>query len=72
MKNVRALAARALRDAETSFIDAALDGHRTAALSRRDRALLTTLGVASRSAQLTQTGRQSSHTLVDVGFRASE
>ena len=43
MKNVRALAARALLDAETSFIDEALEGHRTAALSRRDRALLTTL-----------------------------
>ena len=43
MKNVRALAARALLDSESSFIDEALEGHRTASLSRRDRALLTTL-----------------------------
>ena len=43
MKNVRELAARALLDAEKNFVDEALEIHRGAALSRRDRALLTTL-----------------------------
>ncbi len=43
MTSVRALAARVLRDAEKKFVDEALEAHRTAALSRRDRALLTTL-----------------------------
>jgi 16S rRNA (cytosine967-C5)-methyltransferase len=45
MKNVRGLAARVLLEAETGkiFVDEALEAHRTAALSRRDRALLTTL-----------------------------
>jgi 16S rRNA (cytosine967-C5)-methyltransferase len=41
--SVRALAARVLRDAEKKFVDEALEAQRTAALSRRDRALLTTL-----------------------------
>lgn len=43
MKNVRALAAQVLQDAETSFVDEALEARRGASLSRRDRALLTTL-----------------------------
>lgn len=43
MKNVRALAARVLLDAGKGFVDEALEVHRTAALSRRDRALLTAL-----------------------------
>jgi 16S rRNA (cytosine967-C5)-methyltransferase len=43
VKNVRALAAGVLLDAEKRFVDEALERHRTAALSRRDRALLTTL-----------------------------
>ncbi|HLF92697.1 MAG TPA: transcription antitermination factor NusB, partial [Planctomycetota bacterium] len=43
MKNVRALAARVLLEAEKKFVDEALEAQRTAALSRRDRALLTTL-----------------------------
>ena len=43
MKNVRALAAQVLTAAEKRFVDEALDAHRGAALSRRDRALLTTL-----------------------------
>jgi 16S rRNA (cytosine967-C5)-methyltransferase len=43
VKNVRALAAEVLRDAEKAFVDEALEGRRTAGLSRRDRALLTTL-----------------------------
>ncbi len=52
MRNVRALAARALLEAEQGkrFVDEVLEGHRTGDLSRRDRALLTTLvyGVARR------------------------
>jgi len=43
MKNVRALAAQVLMTAEKKFVDEALEAHRGAALSRRDRALLTTL-----------------------------
>ena len=43
MKNVRALAAEVLAAAEKKFVDEALEAHRGAALSRRDRALLTTL-----------------------------
>lgn len=43
MKNVRALAARVLLEAEKAFVDEALEARRTADLSRRDRALLTTL-----------------------------
>lgn len=45
MKSVRAVAARVLLDAERRrvFVDEALEAHRTAAFSRRDRALLTTL-----------------------------
>lgn len=43
MKNVRAIAARVLLEAEKKFVDEALEAQRTAALSRRDRALLTTL-----------------------------
>lgn len=43
MKNVRGLAAQVLADAETRFVDEALEARRTASLSRRDRALLTTL-----------------------------
>jgi 16S rRNA (cytosine967-C5)-methyltransferase len=43
MKNVRALAAQVLEEAERTFVDEALESHRGAALSRRDRALLTTL-----------------------------
>src|SRR6185369_12070504 len=43
VKNVRALAAQVLAAAEKRFVDEALDAHRSAALSRRDRALLTTL-----------------------------
>lgn len=43
MKNVRALAAQVLIDAEKRFVDEALDARRGADLSRRDRALLTTL-----------------------------
>ncbi len=43
MKNVRALAAQILIAAEKTFVDEALEAHRGAALSRRDRALLTTL-----------------------------
>ena len=43
MKNVRALAAQVLQESEKRFVDEALEAHRGAALSRRDRALLTTL-----------------------------
>lgn len=43
MKNVRALAAQVLAAADRVFVDEALEAHRGAALSRRDRALLTTL-----------------------------
>ena len=43
MKNVRALAAQVLSAAERKFVDDALEAQRGAALSRRDRALLTTL-----------------------------
>jgi 16S rRNA (cytosine967-C5)-methyltransferase len=43
MKNVRALAARVLLDSEKTFVDEALEAQRGASLSRRDRALLTTL-----------------------------
>jgi 16S rRNA (cytosine967-C5)-methyltransferase len=43
MKNVRALAAQVLLESEKKFVDEALEAHRGAALSRRDRALLTTL-----------------------------
>jgi 16S rRNA (cytosine967-C5)-methyltransferase len=43
MSNVRALAAQVLMAAEKKFVDEALEAHRGAALSRRDRALLTTL-----------------------------
>jgi 16S rRNA (cytosine967-C5)-methyltransferase len=43
MKNVRALAAQVLTAAEKAFVDEALEAQRGAALSRRDRALLTTL-----------------------------
>jgi 16S rRNA (cytosine967-C5)-methyltransferase len=43
MKNVRALAAVVLAAAEKVFVDEALEAHRGAGLSRRDRALLTTL-----------------------------
>ncbi len=43
MKNVRALAAQVLTAAEKKFVDEALEAQRGAALSRRDRALLTTL-----------------------------
>ena len=43
MKNVRALAAQVLIAAEKQFVDEALEAQRGAALSRRDKALLTTL-----------------------------
>jgi 16S rRNA (cytosine967-C5)-methyltransferase len=43
MKNVRGLAAQVLAAAEKRFVDEALAAQRGAALSRRDRALLTTL-----------------------------
>lgn len=43
MKNVRALAAQVLLASEKSFVDEALENQRTASLSRRDKALLTTL-----------------------------
>ena len=43
MKNVRALAAQVLLASEKSFVDEALEHQRTASLSRRDKALLTTL-----------------------------
>jgi 16S rRNA (cytosine967-C5)-methyltransferase len=43
MKNVRGLAAQVLLAAEKVFVDEALEAQRGAALSRRDRALLTTL-----------------------------
>jgi 16S rRNA (cytosine967-C5)-methyltransferase len=43
VKNVRALAAQVLIAAEKKFVDEALEAQRGAALSRRDRALLTTL-----------------------------
>ncbi|HUR38023.1 MAG TPA: transcription antitermination factor NusB [Planctomycetota bacterium] len=43
MKNVRALAAQVLVAAEKQFVDEALEAQRGASLSRRDRALLTTL-----------------------------
>lgn len=43
MKNVRGIAARVLLDAEKRPVDEALERQRGAALSRRDRALLTTL-----------------------------
>jgi 16S rRNA (cytosine967-C5)-methyltransferase len=43
MKNVRAVAAQVLLASEKSFVDEALEDQRGAALSRRDRALLTTL-----------------------------
>lgn len=52
MRDVRALAARVLLEAERGkrFVDEVLEGHRTGGLSRRDRALLTALvyGVARR------------------------
>ena len=43
MKNVRGIAAQVLIDAEKRAVDDALEAQRGAALSRRDRALLTTL-----------------------------
>jgi 16S rRNA (cytosine967-C5)-methyltransferase len=43
VKNVRALAAQVLIAAEKQFVDEALEAQRGAALSRRDKALLTTL-----------------------------
>lgn len=43
MSGVRDVAARVLEDAEKVFVDEALEGRRGAALSRRDRALLTTI-----------------------------
>jgi 16S rRNA (cytosine967-C5)-methyltransferase len=43
VKNVRALAAQVLIASEKCFVDEALEAQRGAALSRRDRALLTTL-----------------------------
>lgn len=43
MKNVRALAAQVLIASEKAFVDEALEAQRGASLSRRDRALLTTL-----------------------------
>jgi 16S rRNA (cytosine967-C5)-methyltransferase len=43
VKNVRALAAQVLMAAEKKFVDEALEDRRSAALSRRDKALLTTL-----------------------------
>jgi len=43
VKNVRALAAQVLMAAEKKFVDEALEDQRSAALSRRDKALLTTL-----------------------------
>jgi len=43
VKNVRELAAQVLIASEKKFVDEALEVHRGAALSRRDRALLTTL-----------------------------
>jgi 16S rRNA (cytosine967-C5)-methyltransferase len=43
VKNVRGIAARVLLDAEKRPVDEALERQRGAALSRRDRALLTTL-----------------------------
>lgn len=43
VKNVRALAAQILLAAEKKFVDEALEDQRSAALSRRDKALLTTL-----------------------------
>jgi len=43
VKNVRALAAQVLMAAEKTFVDEALEAQRVASLSRRDRALLTTL-----------------------------
>ncbi|HXX94549.1 MAG TPA: transcription antitermination factor NusB, partial [Planctomycetota bacterium] len=43
MRNVRALAAQVLRESERRFVDEVLETERGAALSRRDRALLTTL-----------------------------
>ena len=43
MKNVRALAAQVLLESEKRFVDEALEARRGAALSRRDRALLTAL-----------------------------
>ena len=43
MKNVRAIAAQVLLDSGKRFVDEALEAHRGASLSRRDRALLTTL-----------------------------
>jgi len=43
VSNVRAVAARVLMDADRLFVDEALEKHRGAGLSRRDRALLTTL-----------------------------
>ena len=46
MKNVRALAAQVLIAAEKQFVDEALEAQRGAALSRRDKALLTTLAYA--------------------------
>jgi 16S rRNA (cytosine967-C5)-methyltransferase len=54
MSSVRALAARILQDAETRFVDEVLEERRGAALSRRDRALLTTLvyGVTRRRRSL--------------------
>jgi len=43
VKNVRELAAQVLMAAEKKFVDEALEDQRSAALSRRDKALLTTL-----------------------------
>jgi 16S rRNA (cytosine967-C5)-methyltransferase len=43
VKNVRAIAAQVLVAAEKQFVDEALEAQRGAGLSRRDRALLTTL-----------------------------
>jgi 16S rRNA (cytosine967-C5)-methyltransferase len=43
VKNVRDLAAQVLMAAEKKFVDEALEDQRSAALSRRDKALLTTL-----------------------------
>jgi 16S rRNA (cytosine967-C5)-methyltransferase len=54
VSGVRALAARILEDAETGFVDEALEARRGASLSRRDRALLTNLvyGVTRRRREL--------------------
>jgi len=54
VKNVRALAAQVLIAADKAFVDEALEAQRGAGLSRRDRALLTTLvyGVTRRRREL--------------------